>query len=113
MNQIPGKGRLPMITTLSVPFTARITVHIHEIEGVGYWAEVPRFPGCVAQAETREAIEETVIRAIGDWLAESPVKTEAEARQLAAIQGANEPPDESYPQPYDYLPPPSWSEEDE
>jgi hypothetical protein len=25
---------------------------IHEIEGGGYWADVPRFPGCVAQAES-------------------------------------------------------------
>jgi hypothetical protein len=41
------------------------------------------------------------------------VKTEEEARRLAAIQGLGEPVDKSFPQPYDYLPPASWNEEDE
>src|SRR4051794_9326620 len=101
-----------MTSTLSVPLNLVITAKVHEIEGGGFWAEVPHFPGCVAQAETMEALAENLRQAIGDWLAESPVKTEAEAGQLAAIQGSDELRDESYPQPYDYLPPPSWSDED-
>jgi predicted RNase H-like HicB family nuclease len=102
-----------MASTLSVPIKMMITVEVHEIEGGGFWAEAPRFPGCVAQAETMEDLRQNIIQAIEDWLAESPVKTEAEARQLAAIQGSDELPGESYPQRYDYLPPPSWTDEDE
>ncbi len=100
-----------MTCTLSVPL--QIIAEIHEIDGGGYWAEVPRFPGCVAQAETIEALKENIVRAVDDWLNASPVKTEDEARQLAHIQGSSEPVNESFPQPYSYQPPPSWSDADE
>ena len=49
---------------------------VHEIDGGGYWAEVPRFPGCVAQAETIEVLKENIVQAVEDWLNGSPVKTE-------------------------------------
>ena len=100
-----------MTSTLSVPI--EITAVVHEIEGGGYWAEVPCFPGCVAQAETLETLRRNILLAIGDWLAVSPAKTEEEAGQLAAIQGNNAPVDRAFPQPYDYLPPPSWTDDDE
>jgi hypothetical protein len=32
--------------------SVEIVADIHEIEGGGYWADVPRFPGCVAQGHT-------------------------------------------------------------
>jgi predicted RNase H-like HicB family nuclease len=95
-------------STLSIP--VEITAVVHEIEGGGYWAEVPGFPGCVAQAETLEALRDNIRTAIDDWLAGSPVKTEAEAEQLAAIQGSGGPVDPSFPVPYDYRPPASWAE---
>ena len=100
-----------MTSTLSVPIT--IEAVVHTIEGGGYWAEVPHFPGCVAQAETFENLQINIIQAIEDWLSESPEKTEDEARRLAAIQGSSQLADESYPQPYEYRPPASWSDEDE
>ena len=100
-----------MTRTLSVPL--EIIAEVHEIEGGGLWAEVPRFPGCVAQAETIEALKENLVQAVEDWLARSPVKTEVEARQLAEIQGSSEIVDESFPQPYGYRPPPSWTDEGE
>jgi len=100
-----------MTSTLSVPFT--IDAVVHPIEGGGYWAEVPRFPGCVAQAETLEALKDHLIRAIEDWLSDSPEKTEDEARRLAAIQGSRQLADATYLQPHEYQPPASWSEEDE
>jgi predicted RNase H-like HicB family nuclease len=100
-----------MTCTLSVPF--QILAEVHEIEGGGYWAEVPRFPGCIAQAETIEALKENLVQAVEDWLNGLPVKTEDEARQLAEIQGSSKVIDESFPQPYSYLPPPSWIDEDE
>jgi len=100
-----------MTCTLSVPL--QILVEVHEIEGGGYWAEVPRFPGCVAQADSMETLKENIVQAIEDWLNGSPLKTEEEARQLAAIQGSDKPIDTSFPQPYGYLPPASWIEEDE
>lgn len=90
-----------------------IIAEIHEIEGGGYWAEVPRFPGCVAQAESIEVLRQNIIQAVDDWLNGTPVKTEEEARQLAEIQGTNKLADESFPQPNPYLPPPSWNDEDE
>ena len=100
-----------MTCTLSVP--VQITAEVHEIEGGGYWAEIPRFPGCVAQAETMEALKANLVQAVEDWLAGSPVKTEDEARRLAEIQGNRESVGESFPQPYDFQPPPSWTDEDE
>ena len=102
-----------MTSTLNVPLQLTIRAVVHEIEGGGFWAEVPRFPGCVAQAETAEMLVENLRAAIDDWLSESPEKTEAEARQLAAIQGSRDLPEASYPLANDYLPPPSWSDEDE
>ena len=98
-----------MTSTLSVP--VEIIAVVHEIDGGGYWAEVPSFPGCVAQAETLEGLKRNMISAIGDWLAESPVKTEDEARQLAAIQGTDVPVHQFSPQCNDYLPPSSWTDE--
>jgi len=100
-----------MTCTFSVPL--QILAEVHEIEGGGYWAEVPRFPGCVAQAETIEALKENIVQAVEDWLNGLPVKTEDEARQLAEIQGSSKLVDETFPQPYSYLPPPSWIDEDE
>jgi predicted RNase H-like HicB family nuclease len=94
-----------MTSTLNVPL--EILAEVHEIEGGGYWAEVPRFPGCVAQAETIEALKANLVQAVEDWLSGSSVKTEGEARQLAEIQGSSLPIDESFPQPYSYRPPPS------
>jgi predicted RNase H-like HicB family nuclease len=98
-----------MTSTLSVP--VEIIAVVHEIDGGGYWAEVPYFPGCVAQAETLEGLKTNMISAIGDWLAESPIKTEDEARQLAAIQGTDVPSHKFFPQCNDYLPPSSWTDE--
>ena len=53
-----------MTCTLSVPL--QIIAEVHEIDGGGYWAEVPRFPGCVAQAETIEALKENIVQAVED-----------------------------------------------
>jgi predicted RNase H-like HicB family nuclease len=102
-----------MTSTLSVSLQINIIAVVHEIEGGGYWAEVPRFPGCVAQAETIEALKGNLVKAVEDWLDGTPVKTEDEARQLAEIQGRSEPVDRSFPQPYDFMPPPSWADEGE
>ncbi len=100
-----------MTCTVSVPL--QIVAEVHEIEGGGYWAEVPRLPGCVAQAETIEALKENIVQAVENWLNGLPVKTEDEARQLAEIQGSGKLVDESFPHPYPYLPPRSWIDEDE
>jgi predicted RNase H-like HicB family nuclease len=86
---------------------------VHAIAGGGYWAEVPSLPGCVAQAETLEALRESIRSAITDWMARSAEKTHDEARQLAAIQGAAMPQEQDYPQSNAYRPPPAWSDEDE
>jgi predicted RNase H-like HicB family nuclease len=99
-----------MTTTLSVPIT--IQAIVHDIEGGGYWAEVTGLPGCVAQAETLESLRANLLLAIDDWLAETPEKTEDDARRLAEIQGTSRLADGSYPQPYEYQPPASWSGEE-
>ena len=64
-------GNLLMTSTLSVPI--EITAVVHDIQGGGYWAQVPCFPGCIAQAETLEILRGNILLAIGDWLAGSPV----------------------------------------
>jgi predicted RNase H-like HicB family nuclease len=99
-----------MASTLNVPI--EITAVVHEIAGGGYWAEVTSLPGCIAQAETLEALRDNIRSAIDDWLAGSPVKTEGEAEGLASIQGGGGPVDGPFPVPYDYQPPPSWSDDD-
>lgn len=99
-----------MTTTLSVP--VEIVAEVHEIEGGGYWAEVEGLPGCIAQAESLEALRENLLLAVADWLTESREKTEREARGLASIQGGTDPVDESFPVAYEYLPPPSRTGED-
>jgi predicted RNase H-like HicB family nuclease len=91
----------------------QITAEVHEVDGGGYWAEVLRFPGCIAQAETLDALKVNLVQAVEDWLNGAPAKTEGEARQLAEIQGIRQPVDGSFPQPYGYQPPPSWTDEDE
>ena len=100
-----------MTTTLSVPITIQAVVH--QIEGGGYWAEVTGLPGCVAQAETLESLRANLLLAIDDWLAETPEKTEDDARRLAEIQRTSLLADESYPQGNEYRPPPNWSDDDE
>jgi predicted RNase H-like HicB family nuclease len=100
-----------MTTTLTIP--VKIVAVVHEIEGGGYWAEVPRLPGCVAQAETLETLKENIVQAVEDWLPGPSVITEHEARQLAQIQGNTEPFDQSFPQPIDYQPPAGWNDDDE
>jgi predicted RNase H-like HicB family nuclease len=100
-----------MTTTLSIPI--KIQAIVHAMEGGGFWAEIPRFPGCVAQAETYESLEANILQAIDDWLADAPEKTEADARRLAEIQGTSRLADETYPQPYAYQPPSTWSDEDD
>jgi predicted RNase H-like HicB family nuclease len=50
---------------LSIPL--EIIAVVHEIEGGGYRAEVPRLPGCVvAQAETMEALKANIVPAVED-----------------------------------------------
>ena len=109
-----GKGRAPgiacMTSTLTVPI--EIPALVHAIEGGGYWAEVPSLPGCVAQADTLEGLRENMRSAIADWMAQ-PVKTDDEARQLAALQGTAAPAEQAFPQSNAYRPPPAWSDRDE
>jgi predicted RNase H-like HicB family nuclease len=100
-----------MTSTLSVPVD--IPARVHSINGGGYWAEVPSMPGCVAQAETLEALRENIRSAIVDWMAQSDVKTHGEASRLAAIQGADAPSTESFPRSNEFRPPPAWTDEDE
>jgi predicted RNase H-like HicB family nuclease len=50
-----------MTCALSIPL--QIVAEIHEIEGGGYWAELHRFPGCIAQAETIEQLKANIIQA--------------------------------------------------
>jgi predicted RNase H-like HicB family nuclease len=102
-----------MARTLSLRVPLQVLAEVHEIEGGGYRVRVPRFPGCVAQAETIEALKANILQAVDDWLNGLPEKTEEEARQLAEIQGTNKRVDESFAQPYGYQPPPSWTDEDE
>jgi predicted RNase H-like HicB family nuclease len=100
-----------MTSTLTVPI--EIPARVHAVDGGGYWAEVPSLAGCVAQAETLEALRENIRSAIVDWMAESAVKSHGEASQLAAIQGVPLPPEPNFPQSNAFRPPPSWTDEDE
>lgn len=72
-----------------------------------------RLPGCVAQAETVKALKLNIAQAADDWLNVTPVKTEDEAKQLAAIQGTSKFGEESFPQPNRYLPPASRVNDDD
>jgi predicted RNase H-like HicB family nuclease len=98
-----------MFITVNVPVKALC----HPIDGGGFWAEVKGLPGCVAQAETVDDLRKNLAQAVTDWLEEHPEKTEEEARLLARLQGESLSPGESYPEPYEYLPPAGWTEDDE
>lgn len=41
---------------------------VYEAEEGGYWGEVPAFPGCVSQGETRDEIKNPLQEAIQAWL---------------------------------------------
>ncbi|MGP0067532.1 MAG: type II toxin-antitoxin system HicB family antitoxin [Isosphaeraceae bacterium] len=66
-----------MTSTLTVPI--EVIAVVHPIDGGGYCAEVPCFPGCVAQAETLETLRGNIRQAIAYWLADSPVNCEEDA----------------------------------
>jgi predicted RNase H-like HicB family nuclease len=100
-----------MPSTLSVPVT--FIVDVHEIQGGGFYGEVRQLPGCLAQADSLEQLEDRIRMAIRDYFAEPGLMTEQTARELAAIQGTTTIPDGPYPLPYHYQPPPSWTEADE
>jgi predicted RNase H-like HicB family nuclease len=100
-----------MPSTLTVP--VQLTVDVHEIQGGGFWGEVRQLPGCLAQADSLEQLEDRIRIAIRDYFALPGLMTERTARELAAIQGTTTIPDGPYPLPYDYQPPPDWTEADE
>jgi predicted RNase H-like HicB family nuclease len=100
-----------MPSTLTVP--VQLIVDVHEIDGGGFYGEVRQLPGCLAQADSLEELEEAIQEAIRDYFAEPGLMTEETARGLAAIQGTTTIPDGPYPLPYHYQPPPSWTEADE
>lgn len=100
-----------MPASFTVPIS--LIVDVHDTEGGGYWGEVRQLPGCIAQADSLEQLKTSITRAIADWLAEPGVQTEADSRELAAVQGTNEIPPGPYPLRYDYQPPPSWTDADE
>ncbi len=110
-----AEGRFPWRSMrVDMPFRdTPFWAALHPIEGGGYWAEVQELPGCVAQANHLDELEQNVAQAIIDWLQESPEKTADEARRLAEIQGGQPSTEESYPQPYPYLPPSGWEEDHE
>ncbi len=102
-----------MTSTLRIPVSLTVPVVVHEIEGGGFWGEVPQCPGCLAQADTEAELKANILQAIVDWFSEVSEKTEQQATQLAAIQGDPARAEAPHPQAYDYIPSPSWSEEDE
>jgi predicted RNase H-like HicB family nuclease len=42
----------------------KVKVIIHEVPKGGYWAEVPAFPGCFSQGETKKEILANIREAI-------------------------------------------------
>ena len=102
-----------MASTLSIPLQIVITLEVHEVEGGGFWAEVPRFPGCVAQADTIEATEGEHPPSRQGLVGRAPREDRGGGQEARGDPGSDELPDVSYPRPYEYLPPPSWSDEDE
>lgn len=97
-------------TVLSMPLTFEVAVQ--PIEGGGFWGEFVRFPGCVAQAETLEALAVSLAEALAEWADAEPGKTEADARALAALQGSDEPLGGPFPERVESLPP-GWSDDDD
>ena len=49
---------------------------VYEAEEGGYWGEVPAFPGCVSQGETRDEIKKNLQEAIQAWLLAGEVDLE-------------------------------------
>lgn len=50
----------------------KAVVHpVPEVDGGGYWAEVPALPGCMTQGDTLEEMERNLREAVAGWLAAS------------------------------------------
>lgn len=47
----------------------KMKVIVHEVEGRGYWAEVPGIPGCATQGTTIEELMKNLCEAIEGCLA--------------------------------------------
>lgn len=65
-----------------------LTVDIHS-EGGAYWAEVRELPGCFATGDTLEELNESLIEAIGLYLAEDdePVSVRLEEPEPVEVRG--------------------------
>ena len=48
-----------------------VTVHVYRAEEGGYWVEMPEYPGCYTQGETRDELEENVREAVQCYLGET------------------------------------------
>ena len=46
----------------------KVKVIIHEAEEGGYWAEVPKMPGCVTQGDTLDELHANLREAMTGWL---------------------------------------------
>lgn len=42
----------------------KLKVIVHEVEGGGYWAEVPGIPGCATQGDTMEELTKNLCEAV-------------------------------------------------
>jgi len=58
---------------------------IHEADEGGYWAEVPAFPGCVAQGETREELKMNLQEAIKGWLLAGELEFESVSNEQTLL----------------------------
>lgn len=97
-----------MSSTFEVP--VRFIVDVHEIDGGGFYGEVRQLPGCIAQAETLDDLENAIREALCDYFSEPGLMTETTARQLAEIQRTDAIPPGPYPLRRDYQPPAWWTE---
>jgi len=58
---------------------------IYKAEEGGYWAEVPAFPGCVAQGETREELKINLREAIQGWLLAGELELESVSNEQTLL----------------------------
>ena len=97
--------------TLSVPY--RIVAEVHEIEGGGYWAEVPRLTWLHCPGRNAGALEENLVQAVEDWLSGLPVKTKERRESWPGSRVASRFPTDLSLSPTPTSRPPSWDDEDE
>lgn len=72
-----------------IEITEALTAYVHDAVEGGYWAEVPRLPGCVTEGDTLDEVVRNLNEAISGWLeSQTEASLDAFGVQYQRVLGA-------------------------